>query len=88
MPPLAPLAKFVSEERHSGPQAKPWDGPPVLLGPGLAEEGAERAALQAAPSVAGGDAAVQGLTAALEAAREEAARWRSLHGQLRALMAE
>jgi hypothetical protein len=43
---------------------------------------------QAAVPGGGADAVAQALNAQLVQARDEAARWKALHGQLRALVAE
>jgi len=81
--PLAQLAKYASAGWSGG--GRPWEGPPVLLRP-CAIRGQPA---PAADDEGGGSAAeLQALRAQLAEATEEAARWRTLHGQLRLLVAE
>ena len=84
--PLVPMAKYQqAAERPS----RPWEGPPTMLcgHPGEGRASGEAPAQAAVPGV-GADAVAQALNAQLVQARDEAARWKALHGQLCALVAE
>lgn len=93
--PLAPLAKyFIPAQLHGGSgAAKPWEGPLVALcghrdqpvGPVL-EGGSQHGRSAGEGAHTAGEA--HHLAAQLQQAREEAARWKALHGQMRALVAE
>jgi len=82
--PLAQLAKFVTDALPAG--AKPWEGPPVLLCARAPQQQQRQSQPLVAAAAASGEAAE--LRAGLEAARAEAARWKALHGELRALVAD
>ena len=80
--PLAQLAKYASAGWSGG--GRPWEGPPVLLRASATHQPAPAAEDEGAGSAA----EVQALRVQLAEATEEAARWRTLHGQLRLLVAE
>ena len=84
--PSVPLAKYQQAgERPS----RPWEGPPAMLWghPGEGRASGEAPGHAALPG-GGADAVTHALTSQLAQARDEAARWKALHGQLRALVAE